>query len=224
MKISEKEAEEMVRKADKFLFKERVKRTKFLESITREIQTTPVDSIAYEYLHESCFCWLSGTFVSTIIMMQAAMETQLRQSFNLFLMFKGQEDMQEKANKMNFFNLIELSKNTKMITAEESKKLHSLRKLRNPFVHVSNPKDGKETENSARKISEKLNERVALMENMTHVSRLEHDAKKVIRLFPLFWEISKKIDVEGFVKQFTDESKYNVHYFPNKETIMKKFD
>ena len=102
MKIDKKEAETIVKNADKFLFAERVKRTQFLESIILGIQATSTDAIAYEYLHESCVCWLSGTFVSTIIMMQADIETQLRQTFNLFLMFQGEENLQKKANKMNF--------------------------------------------------------------------------------------------------------------------------
>ena len=70
-----------------------------------------------------------------------------------------------------------------MITNAEAKKLQDLRKLRNPFVHVSNPKDETKTEESALKISQKLSERIAYINDIKKESHLEKDAKKAIRLF-----------------------------------------
>lgn len=142
-KISIKEAEEMVKKADEILFKGRVKRTRFLESLyDHERDFAPVDAIADNYLTEACRCWLNGMFISTIIMMQAALETQLRQTYNFFFLFYTSNSTRKKLNDMNFYRLIEFAKNTKLISKTEAEKLDKLRRLRNPFVHIHNDEKG----------------------------------------------------------------------------------
>ncbi|GEM_PF-1328395 len=225
-KISIKDAEKIVKNADQVLFKGRVKRTKFLESLyDHDKDFAPVDTIADNYLTEACRCWLNGVFVSTIIMMQAALETQLRQHFNFFLLFHNDQNLRKKTNDMNFYQLIELAKKTKLISKSETERLHNLRRLRNPFVHTYNDDKGSTdpSGNSATSIQAKISEFSAAELGYKKGSTLEKDAKNAIGLLPLFWKIVQRFDIRSFVKQFADERRYNVYFYPNKKRIMKKF-
>ena len=216
----------MVRSADMNLFKGRVKRTKFLESLyDHETDFAPVDSIADNYLTEACRCWLNGLFISTIIMMQAAFETQLRQTYNFYFIFYASKSTRKKLNDMSFYELIKFARDTKLISKIEAEKLDRLRKLRNPFVHIRNDEKGSmdPSGTSATSISAKLSEHIGSELGYRKGSMLEQEAKDTIRLLPIFWKIAQRSDIKSFMKQFAETKQHDVHFFPNKKTIMKKF-
>lgn len=188
-----KKAEKIILDLDKEMFPERVKRVQFIESLN--INTTGSFSfnfISHHYFLEARRCWLDGSFVATIIMVQLAFEEGLRNVFRQPYLWRDEDYPKlQKINKKNFGDLIELAKTNKFITVQESKILHKLRGMRNPFVHVKRIREERWNfdGNSESSIFAKISEYYSREDNDLGDVTLEREAKQAIKLLKLFYKI-----------------------------------
>jgi hypothetical protein len=101
------------------------------------------DSLAHAYYVEAKLCWISGAYVSTIIMTQLAFEESLRAFFRTIR--QGDPILKEDTtiDRAGFFDLVEQAKDERWISTTEATALHTLRKLqRNPYVHPKQVEKG----------------------------------------------------------------------------------
>ena len=140
------EIRNLLLEGDKRSYNGRFKRLKFLLSIEDQ-EPFPVSALAYEYYEEARLCWYMGAFVATIVMVQLSFEELLRSYYRMTKGIGGKLSCGKKVDQANFSDLINEAHNDSLISEEEAKLLHNLRKnIRNPYVHSKDIKvnrDGK---------------------------------------------------------------------------------
>ncbi len=118
----------------------RLKRLKFLYKLENKMLGFLFAEPTYSYYYEARMCWYNGEFISTIIMVQLALEEALRSKYRLI--YSKQNDKRKKLDKMQFFELIHLAESDGFISSKEANNLHFFRaKIRNPYVHVKDIED-----------------------------------------------------------------------------------
>ena len=178
----------------------------FLEELKIEYEGLMANGlISYEYFFEATRCWLDGQFIATIVMMQMAFEEGLRQVYRGFPSLDDEKILQ-KINKISFFELIEVAKKDEYITKWEAARLHTLREMRNPFVHVkrNNREKWRASGTSEVSIMLKISELYQEEMGMIDESTLEKEAKKALKFARLYYRIfsrmlvhSKTISIRG---------------------------
>ena len=134
------EIRNLLLESDKRSYNGRFKRLRFLLSIEDQ-EPFPVSALAYEYYEEARLCWYVGAFVATIVMVQLSFEELLRSHYRMAKGIGGKLSCGKKVDQANFSDLINEAHNDSLISEEEAKLLHNLRKnIRNPYVHVKDIK------------------------------------------------------------------------------------
>lgn len=88
-----------------------------------------------EYFEEARLCWYSGAFVACILMVQVAFEELLRDHYRVALGVGGILKKGVGVDAATFSAFIERAEADGRVTKREARRLHRLRKRRNPFVH-----------------------------------------------------------------------------------------
>jgi len=129
------EIRKLLLEGDKRSYNGRFKRLRFLLS-TEDQDAFPISALAYEYYEEARLCWYMGAFVATIVMIQLSFEELLRSHYRMAKGIGGKLSCGKKVDQVNFSDLISEAHNDGLISEEEAKLLHNLRKnIRNPYVH-----------------------------------------------------------------------------------------
>jgi len=82
------------------------------------------DALLYFYYDEAKKAYVNGCLVSCIVMCQMAIERGIKAWY-----------LDESLDKKGFFDLIKMAESENLLKPYEVKKLHKLRKDRNPYVH-----------------------------------------------------------------------------------------
>ena len=125
---------------DEHSYNGRFERLRFLLSIEDQ-EPFPISALVYEYYEEARLCWYVGAFVATIVMVQLSFEELLRSHYRVVKGIGGKLSCGKKVDRARFYDLINEAHNDSLISEEEAKLLHNLRKnIRNPYVHVKDIK------------------------------------------------------------------------------------
>ncbi len=136
-KYTDEQITNMVEEGDSNAFEGHCHRLKYLVSIEGE-WVIKAPALALEY-YEAKLCWYNGAHVATIIMAQLAFEELIRSHYR-----QAAINMKLKSGKLvdvaGFSELIDEALSDEYITEDEGKKLHEIRKVSNPYVHVKDIK------------------------------------------------------------------------------------
>lgn len=99
--------------------------------------------LAAMYYHEARLCWLSGSYVATIVMTQLAFEEILRKFFRRTSSGNRLHEGKTEIDDASFSQLIHQASHENWLTKSETKRLTKLRKeLRNRYVHTKTTTSG----------------------------------------------------------------------------------
>lgn len=111
----------------------KLRRLRLLHRTTPRRMFSPI--LGTEYFKEARLCWYSGAFVACILMVQLAFEELLRDHYRVALGVGGILKKGVAVEAATFSALIDRAEVDGLVTGKEARRLHRLRKRRNPFVH-----------------------------------------------------------------------------------------
>lgn len=123
------EFETYLNEEDSLSLRYRAERLKFLVEKFGEPRYMALPQMAYFYIEEAKLCYLNGTFVACVLIVQAALEDILRNF--CFIVPHGY-----KSKKSRFEDIINDVLEKGGISKEEAESIHEVRKLRNPYAHT----------------------------------------------------------------------------------------
>lgn len=117
----------------------KLRRLQLLSRITPSRMFSPI--LATMYFEEARLCWYSGAFVACILMVQLAFEELLRDHYRVALGVGGMLKRGMSVDAATFSALIERAQADGLVSEREARRLHRLRRRRNPFVHSKDAGD-----------------------------------------------------------------------------------
>jgi len=137
LRVTKESARKLIRESDEIENRERVWRLMRMLSAQRSDWLVCGGMIQELYFQEARLCWVSGAYVSTIIMTQLAFEEMLRSMFRRLRAPKGVLRRGLRVDRASFFDLIRRAKAEGWISETEAETLNRIREqFRNPYVHI----------------------------------------------------------------------------------------